>query len=77
MYFRKVFTRVYGESPIKYLRTVRIKKAKELLIGDDASIGRIAEMTGYSSVYTFSKMFKLETGVSPTEYAKEYFSNHR
>lgn len=77
VYFRKVFTRVYGESPIKYLRTVRIKKAKELLIGDDASISRIAEMTGYSSVYTFSKMFKLETGVSPTEYAKEYFRNHR
>lgn len=73
VYFRKVFTRVYGESPIRYLRAVRIKKAKELLIGDGDSIGQIAEMTGYSSVYTFSKMFKLETGVSPTEYMKDYF----
>lgn len=77
VYFRKIFTRVWGEPPIQYLRAVRIKKAKELLIGDDDSISRIAEMTGYSSVYTFSKMFKAETGVSPTEYAKEYCRNHR
>lgn len=72
VYFRKMFTKVYNVSPIKYLRKVRIKKATELLIGDAASISDIAEMSGYGSVYNFSKMFKLETGVSPSEYAKAY-----
>ena len=61
----------YGD-PIKYLRSVRIKKATELLIGDGSSVSEIAEATGYGSLYNFSKMFKLETGVSPREYAATY-----
>ena len=72
VYFRKIFTKAFGVSPIKYLRSVRIKKATELLIGDGASISEIAEATGYGSLYNFSKMFKLETGVSPSEYAAVY-----
>ena len=77
VYFRKMFTKVYNVSPIKYLRKVRIKKATELLIGDAASISDIAEMSGYGSVYNFSKMFKLETGVSPSEYARAYSNRAR
>lgn len=72
VYFRKMFTKVYSVSPIKYLRKLRIKKATELLIGDVASISDIADMAGYGSVYNFSKMFKSETGVSPSQYAKTY-----
>ena len=66
------FTLAYNVSPIRYLRSVRIKKAMELLISDAASISDIAEMAGYGSVYNFSKMFKAETGASPSEYAKAY-----
>lgn len=72
VYFRKMFTKAYNVSPIRYLRSVRIKKAMELLISDAASISDIAEMAGYGSVYNFSKMFKAETGASPSEYAKAY-----
>lgn len=72
VYFRKIFTKAFNVSPIKYLRSVRIKKATELLIGDGSSVSEIAEATGYGSLYNFSKMFKLETGVSPREYAATY-----
>ena len=72
VYFRKIFTKTFNVSPIKYLRSVRIKKATELLIGDGSSVSEIAEATGYGSLYNFSKMFKLETGVSPREYAATY-----
>ena len=70
VYFRKLFTAAYGIPPMRYLKNVRINKAKELLIGDADSISAIAENTGFGSVYAFSKAFKAETGVSPSGYVK-------
>ena len=70
VYFRKTFEAVYGTSPIRYLHELRISKAKAILLGDYDSISQIAESVGYSSVYHFSKMFKIYTGISPTQYAR-------
>ncbi|MBQ8559711.1 MAG: helix-turn-helix transcriptional regulator [Tyzzerella sp.] len=70
VYFRKTFEKVYGTSPIKYLHNFRINKAKSILESDFESINQVAASVGYSSIYHFSKMFKLYTGKSPTEYAK-------
>ena len=70
VYFRKTFETVFGVSPIRYLHDLRIGKAKAILSGDYDSIRQVAESTGYSSVYHFSKMFKLYTGQSPSTYAK-------
>lgn len=76
VYFRKLFFRCYGISPIAYINNIRIEKAKELLVGDYQSIESISYSVGYSSVYHFSKMFKKKVGVSPSEYAKtEYLKN--
>ena len=69
VYFRKTFESVYGTSPIRYLHELRISKAKAILSGDFGSIGQVAESVGYSSVYHFSKMFRIYTGSSPTGYA--------
>lgn len=68
VYFRKTFERVYGISPIKYLNNFRIEKAKSILLSDFESIKQVAQSVGYSSIYHFSKMFKIYTGVSPSEY---------
>ena len=76
VYFRKVFYKIYKTSPIKYLIEIRINKAKEFLRGDYISISDIANLTGFSSVYTFSKAFKKETGVSPTQYRKIKLSKY-
>ena len=69
--FRKNFQATYGVSPIRYLHQYRIQKAKDLLSSDYGSITQVAESTGYSSVYHFSKMFSQYTGMSPTEYVKQ------
>lgn len=67
-HFRRLFTNIYGMSPGKYLRSIRIAKAKDLLITENFTIGEIAEMTGYTNLYYFSKAFKKETGVPPSSY---------
>ncbi len=70
VYFRKNFEKAYGMPPIKYLHNFRISKAKAILHSDYESIEQVALSVGYNSVYHFSKMFKLYTGKSPSEYAK-------
>lgn len=70
VYFRKMFQSEFGTAPISYLHKLRIGKAKELLKSDYVSISEIAESVGYSNIYHFSKMFKIYTGISPSEYAK-------
>ena len=76
IYFRKIFYKIYKTSPIKHLIKIRINKAKEFLKGEYIPISDIAELTGFASVYTFSKTFKKETGLSPTKYRKNKLSQY-
>ena len=71
VYFRKSFEAVYGQSPIRWLHSYRIQKAKDILSSDYGSIALVAQSVGYSNVYHFSKMFKTYTGMSPTQFVKE------
>lgn len=71
VYFRKLFFRVTGSSPITYIHNLRIAKAKRMLESDYESLAEIAASLGYADIYTFSKAFKKHTGLSPTQYAKK------
>lgn len=71
VYFRKRFEAAFGMPPIRYLHRLRIQNAKDILASDYGSVTRVAESVGYASVYHFSKMFKLYTGQSPMQFAKE------
>lgn len=68
VYFRKLFSEVYGVSPITYIQNLRIRRAKEILRSDYSSITDIALTLGYNNIYEFSKAFKKHTGVSPSKY---------
>ena len=48
----------------------RIEKAKELLMQTDDAIASIAENVGMPDYNYFSKVFKAETGLTPTGYRK-------
>lgn len=54
----------------EYISSKRIQKAKELLADDSLSIEQIAEQTGYNDYFYFTKVFKKNTGISPSKYRK-------
>ena len=68
VYFRKLFTAAFKIPPMRYVQELRMKKAKELLGSGYYTVTEIAEMTGYSSIYSFSKTFKAVNGTSPNTF---------
>lgn len=71
--FRAYFSGIYGESPKAYVNSLRIMKARELLVNTDKSVGEIAGLCGFSDIYYFSRIFKQKTLVSPSEYRNGYY----
>jgi len=67
-YFSKLFKEETGENFIEYLTSVRIEKAKALLHNKDISIKSICIETGYSDPNYFSRIFKKQVGITPTEF---------
>lgn len=67
-YFSKVFKEATGENFIEYLTNVRISKAKEMLQAGDSSMKEICSAVGYSDPNYFSRTFKKNVGVTPTEF---------
>lgn len=62
------FSRKTGVSPGKYIIQVKIAYAKLLLQDEDASITYAAEASGFANANYFSKVFRRETGMSPSEF---------
>jgi YesN/AraC family two-component response regulator len=67
-YLIRRFNRETGISPGQYLQSVRIARAKELLPNPRYSLEVIAVLCGYSCANYFCKVFKKETGETPTGY---------
>lgn len=74
-YLFAMFKRALNLSPKDYIIYYRIERAKDFLLDAQLPIGSIAYSVGYRDPLTFSKMFKLKTGMSPTEYRKRHAEN--
>lgn len=59
-----------GESPVEYIRLVRLKKAMELLTHPELTISEVAYKTGFSDLSYFSRSFTHLFGCSPSDYVR-------
>ena len=68
-YLGSIFRSVTGRSPIDYLIEIRINRAKNLL-KDGYSVTDTSRLVGFNDIYYFSRMFKRNEGMSPSEYIR-------
>ena len=66
--FDRRFKQATETSPAKYLQHLRVKEAKDLLKQSDLNVGDIAFRVGYQDVSYFSKLFKKQSGISPSKW---------
>ncbi len=71
-YFSKVFKEECGLNFIEYLTNIRIDNAKKLLENSNLSIKEICVSCGYTDPNYFSRSFKKNVGVTPTEYKEKF-----
>lgn len=68
-YLTKIFCQQYDTTPSKYIISLRMKKAQQLLDHNpELSVRQIGETVGYPEQGYFSRIFKKYVGVSPLEY---------
>ena len=67
-HLRAKFRRLTGESLGRHLRQLRLRRACQMLVTTSLSITEVARQTGFDSVYSFSRCFKAEGGLSPRAY---------
>jgi len=68
---KRIFKAETGYSVIDYLNSLRIERAKELLVETDLSTESIAHALGIANGYYFSRMFSARVGISPRAYKKD------
>ena len=69
-YLERLFRRHLHTSPMRCLRQIRIQEAKKLLIQSAFSIEDIACRVGIPDASYFWRLFRKETGFSPSEYRR-------
>ena len=70
VYFRKLFKERYCQSPIQYIVSVRLCKARELMQYPFLTLEECALQSGFSSQQYLSKVFKKNIGTTPAAYRK-------
>jgi AraC-like DNA-binding protein len=58
-----------GQTPVEYIRSVKLDKAAVLLEKSDMNVAQIAYSVGFSTPNYFAKSFKAKFNMLPSEYA--------
>ena len=70
-YLGQLFRKQMGQSFTAYLNNVRLEKAKDMLLNTNDSVIDISDVCGYQNVTYFNRVFKRNTGKTPTQYRNE------
>lgn len=70
-WFIRGFKEYTDSTPTQYILSLRISNAQILLETTDYNITEIAEIVGYENSLYFSRLFKKQVGVSPSDFRKQ------
>jgi signal transduction histidine kinase/ligand-binding sensor domain-containing protein/DNA-binding response OmpR family regulator len=65
-----------GQAVKEFIKSIRLKRAAQLLIQKELNVSEIAYSVGFKDVSYFRKCFKATYNVSPTEYVNNYYSGN-
>ncbi len=68
-YLQKIFKKATGNGVMDYFRKMKIDEAKKLIREGNNNFTQIAQSLNYDSVHYFSRHFKKQTGMTPTEFS--------
>lgn len=68
--YRKISSST-GKSPIRFIRSIRLSRAAQILEKDPSSVSEAMYRAGFNNLSYFSKLFKEEFGCMPKEYGKQ------
>ena len=66
MYFGNLFKQQTGVSFRQYLTSIRLNQAENMLLSGEYKVGEVASLCGFSDIFYFSKTFRKEKGISPS-----------
>ena len=69
--FHRAFKEITSDSPMQYLKKVRLIRAKDLMMQESMKAYIAADRVGYESASQFSREFKRYFGQSPADMMRE------
>jgi YesN/AraC family two-component response regulator len=68
-YINRLMRMYYGVSPMEYYNSLKMEEAKKLLMENrEMLVKDVAEILGFTDQHYFSKVFKMQFGISPVNY---------
>ena len=68
--YKKILS-LTGKAPLEFIRSIRLKRAAQLLAKSGMSVSEIAYEVGFNNPKNFTKYFKEEFKVLPSQYSSE------
>ncbi len=73
-HFNRQFIHLFGMPPTRFLHSLRVEKARQMLLYSTRGIGEIAVETGYHDQSHFTRHFRSITGLTPGRFRAQFRS---